>query len=127
VSANLQKWRGQRKLANLEHQNGTLAPEDARLLNVLTVHDQVVSAYRPTPFAGRLTLFRAKDLDDGYAYKKDLGWTEFARDGLQLIEVASGHYEMLKPPYVQFVAKQAGGSNPVALASHFVTNDSRSG
>ena len=106
VSANLQKWRGQRKLANLEHQNGTLAPEDARLLNVLTVHDQVVSSYWPTPFAGRLTLFRAKDLDDGYAYKKDLGWTEFARDGLQLIEVASEHYEMLKPPYVQFVANK---------------------
>jgi natural product biosynthesis luciferase-like monooxygenase protein/amino acid adenylation domain-containing protein len=104
VSANLQKWRGQRKLANLEHQNGASVPEDARLLNVITVHDQVVSAYRPTPFAGRLTLFRAKDLDDGYAYKKDLGWTEFAKDGLQLIEIASEHYEMLKPPYVQFVA-----------------------
>ena len=119
VSANLEKWRGQRKLANLEQQNGTLVPEDARLLNVITVHDQVVSAYRPTPFAGRLTLFRAKDLDDGYAYKKDLGWTEFARDGLQLIEVASEHYEMLKPPYVQFVANKLAEAIQSALASHF--------
>jgi amino acid adenylation domain-containing protein len=127
VSANLQKWRGQRKLANLEHQSGTSAPEDARLLNVLTVHDQVVSAYRPTPFAGRLTLFRAKDLDDGYAYKKDLGWTEFARDGLQLIEVASEHYEMLKPPDVQFVANKLEEAIQSALAGHFVTNGSRAG
>ena len=127
VSANLQKWRGQRMLANLEHQNVTSVPEDARLLNVITVHDQVVSAYRPTPFAGRLTLFRAKDLDDGYAYKQDLGWTEFAKEGLQLIEIASEHYEMLKPPYVQFVANKLEEAIQAALTNHSLNNVATAG
>lgn len=66
-----------------------------------------------------LPIDSAGQLDDGYAYKKDLGWTEFARDGLQLIEVASEHYEMLKPPYVQFVANKLAEAIQSALASHF--------
>jgi amino acid adenylation domain-containing protein/natural product biosynthesis luciferase-like monooxygenase protein len=127
VSANLQKWRGQRTLAALEQQNGASIPENARLLNVITVYDEVVSAYRPTPFAGRLTLFRAKDLDDGYAYQKDLGWTEYAKAGLQIIDVVSEHYEMLKPPHVQFVANKLEETIRSAFANHLVTNGAIAG
>ena len=97
------------------------------MLNVITVYDEVVSAYRPTPFAGRLTLFRAKDLDDGYAYQKDLGWTEYAKAGLQIIDVVSEHYEMLKPPHVQFVANKLEETIRSAFANHLVTNGAIAG
>jgi len=63
------------------------------------------AAYRPQPYAGTVTLFRAKERDGTIADALTI-WREVARGGLTIEQVRGGHNEMLVEPNVELLAER---------------------
>jgi amino acid adenylation domain-containing protein len=68
-------------------------------------HWQALRAYQPKDYTGHLTLFRAKkqplsNLDPA------LGWSLFAKGGVDLHVIPGGHEALLQEPNVRVVAEQ---------------------
>jgi thioesterase domain-containing protein len=60
--------------------------------------------YRPKPYAGRVTLFRARTRALFDSSAADLGWSRFAEGGVE-IRIIPGHHEsMLQEPHVRQLA-----------------------
>ena len=55
------------------------------------VHERAHLAYRPLPYPGKITLFRAADQPGGYEVEPDLGWSAFAQGGLEIHDVPGSH------------------------------------
>ena len=92
------------------------APREARLDDVIDLsqyppdyrryaegHWKALTRYAPKPYAGVVTLFRAKDrsLTD---LSPTLGWGTLARSRVKSISIAGRHETILQPPYVASVA-----------------------
>jgi acetoacetyl-CoA synthetase len=63
------------------------------------------AAYRPQPYAGAVTLFRAGYRDGGISDALTI-WREVARGGLAIEQVHGGHNEMLVDPNVGMLAER---------------------
>jgi acetoacetyl-CoA synthetase len=63
------------------------------------------AAYRPQPYAGAVTLFRAEYRDGGISDALTI-WREVARGGLAIEQVHGGHNEMLVDPNVGMLAER---------------------
>ena len=63
------------------------------------------AAYRPQPYPGTVTLFRAKERDGTIADAQTI-WREVARGGLAIEQVRGGHNEMLVEPNVEVLAER---------------------
>jgi thioesterase domain-containing protein len=81
-----------------------IVPEYLRRVSISAAHEKMLDNYRPGPFSGRLTLFRAEYSHEGFEYLDDLGWSAYAEQGLEIIRVPGSHGVMFKPPQVNFVA-----------------------
>lgn len=70
------------------------------------------SSYRPQPYTGRITLFRAAELDPDDLARNPLygdpcyGWNQLASEPVELHLVPGGHHSMVYEPYVQPLATQ---------------------
>ncbi len=70
---------------------------------------QAVRDYKPSPFAGRVVLFKSsapehhKEPEENY--DTDLGWGEFAAGGLEVHPVAGEHLQLVSEPQVATLAK----------------------
>jgi amino acid adenylation domain-containing protein/non-ribosomal peptide synthase protein (TIGR01720 family) len=76
-------------------------------INIMAAH-----RYRPGPFAGRLTLFRARDRTDLPAEilrDPTLGWGILAAGGVELHEVPGSHFNLTQPPHVAVLAERLRG------------------
>jgi thioesterase domain-containing protein/acyl carrier protein len=65
---------------------------------------RALSAYRPQPFHGRLTLLRARTLSLGIPLPLDLRWGTLARDGVDVKVIRGAHDTILQPPRVAELA-----------------------
>lgn len=73
------------------------------------VHWQAFANYRFRPFPGKITLIRAVDRGPevlGQREDPTLGWGSLALGGVEVIDVPTGHFDMLLEPYVQTFAGQ---------------------
>ncbi|HLX07814.1 MAG TPA: hypothetical protein VKY89_08110, partial [Thermoanaerobaculia bacterium] len=73
-------------------------------INIMAAH-----RYRPSPYAGRLTLFRARDRADLPAEvlgDPTLGWGILAAGGVEIHEVPGNHFNLTRPPHVAALAAQ---------------------
>jgi thioesterase domain-containing protein len=64
---------------------------------------RMLSAYSPREFQGHLVLFRVeKPLDGGSEFEHDpsLGWSNYAKGGVDVQYVAGGHGTVIDAPYV---------------------------
>lgn len=59
-------------------------------------YDQAVKVYRPRPYPGRLTIFKARDSWG----PNDLGWSSLAAGGIDVEMVPGDHYTMIEEPQV---------------------------
>ncbi|MFW6175805.1 MAG: thioesterase domain-containing protein, partial [Acidobacteriota bacterium] len=72
---------------------GDVTIEDIRrLYRTFRLNARLLTAYRPKPLEGPLTLFRAAD---GGARPADLGWRRLAPE-LQVVEIPGNHYSLLR-------------------------------
>jgi thioesterase domain-containing protein/acyl carrier protein len=58
-------------------------------------------SYRPRPYPGRVTLFRAADDRPSRGADPFSGWRQVAGGGVEVHEVAGGHNTMMREPHVQ--------------------------
>jgi thioesterase domain-containing protein/acyl carrier protein len=73
---------------------------------LLVAHYQAMRNYAPRPYAGRVVLFRSRVRPLLRMHGRDLGWGELANGGLDVVTVPGNHETMLKPPNVEFLAKE---------------------
>jgi amino acid adenylation domain-containing protein/non-ribosomal peptide synthase protein (TIGR01720 family) len=73
-------------------------------INIMAAH-----RYRPAPYAGRLTLFRARhraDLPAEVQRDPALGWGPLAAGGVEVHEVPGNHFNLTQPPHVAALAER---------------------
>ncbi|WP_420238504.1 type I polyketide synthase [Telmatobacter bradus] len=80
-----------------------------RFIDLSKKHWRVLDHYRFEPFPGSITLVRAIDRGHealGKVEDPTLGWGRLAQGGLDVIDVPTGHMQMLFEPYVQQFAQE---------------------
>jgi amino acid adenylation domain-containing protein len=94
-----------------------------RALDVVQMaNKRAFSAYKLNPYPGRVTLFRAKDPDDGYEYAADYGWSALAKGGVEIHNIPGEHQEIFAQPNVRELAKKLDACLRAALAETFVVD-----
>jgi thioesterase domain-containing protein len=73
-------------------------------IRALRTHTEAWRNYRPRPYPGKLTLFRAED-QDHLEDQADLGWGDLAAGGVQVYSVPGDHLTMIHPPHVKRLAE----------------------
>lgn len=76
-------------------------PQVRAMLRAMRENNRAAAGYRPSPFAGRVTLFRTGrngDRDPG------LGWGELAGGGVDVKYVPGNHMNLLRRPHVETLA-----------------------
>jgi thioesterase domain-containing protein len=77
-------------------------PERAR--KRMELHFRAFHSYRPQPYQGRITLFRAEALPLLRPYDTELGWGKLAAGGVNVKIVAHANHELLREPHVEKLA-----------------------
>lgn len=90
---------------------GRDATENPTLEKFVAANTLAIASYRPAPYPGRLTIFRAREslFDSPQAIRGGLGWAGVAAGGFDLIEVDGGHLSMLEAPHVAGLARALAG------------------
>jgi amino acid adenylation domain-containing protein len=84
----------------------TIDPPSPELLHLIDVNSQASENYTARSYPGSLSLFRCQVQTLDYALSTDFGWGNLVTGKLEVHEIPSIHYEILKEPVVQAVAKQ---------------------
>ena len=65
-----------------------------------------IQSYQPRPYAGRMTIIRAKSsvFDSDHAVATGLGWNDVAQGGFDVVDVPGDHLSILEEPGVVDVA-----------------------
>jgi len=61
--------------------------------------------YQPRPWPGQITLFRTEIQPDP-RLPLDLGWTAFAEEGIEVLELPGDHDLIFREPYIQVMAEK---------------------
>ena len=75
-------------------------PLPSALRDNVKMFSAVGQAYTPKPYAGELTLFRAKGRTAEYGSNLSLGWNEVVTGGVRVINVPGDHMTILEEPFV---------------------------
>ena len=67
-------------------------------------HIDLVDAYKPTPYPGKVTLFRASETEVSNPNSADTGWMPLAQGGLE-VHIVHGTHNIVKEPYVAELAR----------------------
>jgi amino acid adenylation domain-containing protein len=83
-----------------------IAPPSAELLNIIDANFQAIQAYSIRPYTSNATLFRCQVQTLDYALSADLGWGELIGGNLEIFNIDSIHYGMLREPSIKVVAEK---------------------
>lgn len=69
---------------------------------------RMLRSYLPQPYAGAVTLFRARcqPLAPAAWHERDMGWGCLPRGGVKVIDIPGNHSSLLEEPYVCTLARQ---------------------
>jgi amino acid adenylation domain-containing protein len=81
------------------------AYSDMRRIQVREENWRAMQAYKPRPFAGKITLFKTTHISDKYERRDDYGWTNVAGSGLDIIPVEGEHLALFASENVGNLAK----------------------
>jgi amino acid adenylation domain-containing protein len=73
---------------------------------VMAALEQAADAYRPRPYCGSVTLFRATDRRITRTYSRTLGWGGLARGGVRVIDVPGDHRTIMQTGSVRLLANR---------------------
>ena len=68
---------------------------------LVETHYQAMLNYQPKPYAGRVTLFRAQGRFPWPVRDLDLGWSQWAVGGTEVVVLPGNHQSILKEPHVR--------------------------
>jgi thioesterase domain-containing protein/acyl carrier protein len=83
-------------------ERGMTLPTKLRHNYIIGVYDEAIRAYRPKPYTGPITLMRTEPSGG----PQDMGWSTWAKGGLEIRMVPGDHYNMIKEPHVRALAAQ---------------------
>jgi thioesterase domain-containing protein len=95
---------------------GRRLPPD--LEEVRNAVNEAVARYRPLPYEGRITLFRARRQAPGTTDDPTLGWGAIAREGVEIIPMPGYHAAMISQPRVRELVPALRDALERAVASH---------
>ena len=75
-----------------------------KLKGVAESHRWTLWSYKPSPYAGRITLFRPADFE--YSRKPAVGWESLAEGGVEVHLLPGKHGDLVKEPGVQELTKR---------------------
>lgn len=73
---------------------------DLRRVQIRQENWRAMQAYKPNPFPGKITLFKAKDQSDKVRWPDDYGWKELGQGGFEIIPVEGKHLTLFEPEHV---------------------------
>jgi thioesterase domain-containing protein len=79
------------------------ANTELRAVQLREAHSEVMDAFRPKPFGGTLTLFRASVVNDKYAVPDDYGWGGVV-GCLETVDVPGRHLTLFESDNVEVLA-----------------------
>ncbi len=79
--------------------------DDSDYSAVRAAMERAIRAYRPKPYPGFVTLFRATDRSLTGTYGRTLGWRRLARGGIRVIDIHADHKSMLRGEAVRMLAQ----------------------
>jgi thioesterase domain-containing protein len=59
---------------------------------------RLTAKYEPKVFPGKITLLRSVDEPTGWLFDPNAGWSQYARDGVELRIVTGNHFTMFQEP-----------------------------
>jgi thioesterase domain-containing protein len=74
------------------------------LRSVEDANIQAISSYQPKPYPGKITLFRASQPHPAIADKNRLGWGEFIRGEIEIIDVPGDHVSIFNLQNIEVLA-----------------------
>ncbi len=80
--------------------------EFRRYVRLMRAGTEAWRGYRPRPYPGPLTLFRAAGQEHPVELGPDLGWAPLAGGGLRIVEVPGDHLTMIHRPHVRGLARK---------------------
>jgi thioesterase domain-containing protein len=86
------------------------AHSDLRRVQVREENWRAMQAYRPRPYAGPITLFKAMTPSDKVEWPADYGWASVAQGGLRIIPVPGRHLTLFDEDHVGALAKALDGA-----------------
>jgi thioesterase domain-containing protein len=91
----------------------TIAAKSFRTLPAFLKNTHEINAvaarnYRPKPFTGKLTLFRASKQTNANI-PSDNGWSPIFKDGIEIHEIPGDHWQVLSEPGIDVLAKTIHG------------------
>ncbi|MFN2385463.1 MAG: amino acid adenylation domain-containing protein [Thermoanaerobaculia bacterium] len=87
----------------LRSRHASLPPALQKVQNSVRV---ALKNYRPGPYGGKVTLFRANAGPRGYDLDPSLGWNELAARGVEVFDVPGRHGALVYEPRVATLAKK---------------------
>ena len=91
-------WLGQRAL----RQHGRIENPKVRHHYIIETYDNAIKAYRPKPFAGTITVFKA----EATTGPDHMGWEPLAKGGVDIVRVPGDHYNLIKEPNVRLLTAE---------------------
>jgi amino acid adenylation domain-containing protein len=88
------------------------AHSDLRRVQLREENWRAMQAYRPSPFPGRVTLFKAMTASDKVEWPEDYGWAGLAGEGLEIVAVPGQHLTLFDDGNVGALAKALGAALP---------------
>jgi thioesterase domain-containing protein/acyl carrier protein len=82
----------------------------AHVQRLMELHMLALLNYEPPEYAGRVTLFRIQRMPLFTYVYPDAGWGRFAHGGVDIVIIPGPHQNILRPPYVQELAKKLSQS-----------------
>lgn len=84
----------------------TANPTQAKhVFEVFQANVTAMVAYKPKPFGGKITLFRASETATPMHEDRRLGWGRWARE-IEVIDVPGDHVTMFRPPTIEILARR---------------------
>ena len=100
--------RGRDALQSAWHRwRGTALPHDVRYREIERVHLRADCVYRPRPYYGPITLFRAAQKCELTPASHTLGWDSVALGGIQVIELPGSHDNLIEQPELAHELRRA--------------------
>ncbi len=96
-------FRVRSELAEASKSDIAEANTELRAVQLREAHSEVMDAFRPKPFGGTLTLFRASVVNDKYAVPDHYGWGGVV-GSLEIIEVPGKHLTLFESGNVEALA-----------------------
>jgi amino acid adenylation domain-containing protein len=75
-------------------------------VHILKTHTEAWRRYTPQKYPGQITLFRASQQPAESSDAPDLGWGEFAAEGVEVIHIEGDHLSLITEPLVSIVAEK---------------------